>query len=108
MVSEEEAKAPHRFCVQLAIVTIFGIITTFISFLKSTIYLISSVVIHLGTSYPLLWLFRIRNTLLAGEYYKEYGPMSWLREPTLKEVVEKLHSFGVGYKAIYFRVALIF
>ena len=89
------------------IVTIFGIITTFMCFLESAVYLISSVV-HLGTSYPLLWLFRIRNTLLPREYYTEYGPISWLREPTLKEVFEKLHSFGVSYRAIYFRAALIF
>jgi hypothetical protein len=90
VVTTEDAKAARKSAVLVALFSIVGAGITYL-FAPTRTFILAALFAALFAyaSYPVICLWWTWFDTLGRKYYREYGPLSTFREPTLKEALEE-------------------
>ncbi|KIM81492.1 hypothetical protein PILCRDRAFT_8563 [Piloderma croceum F 1598] len=106
VVTSEEAKVARISALQVALFALSGATITFLfAPARTPIMFILAVALFIYVVYPACSLWWAWFDTLGRRYYREYGPLSIFRKPTLKEALEVSGAFSV--RPLSLRLAVV-
>jgi len=106
VVTSEEAKVARTSALLVALFALAGGTITFLfAPARAPIMLILAIALFIYAVYPAFSLWWAWFDTLGRMYYREYGPLSIFREPTLKEALEVSGAFSV--RPLSLRLAVV-
>lgn len=96
VVTAEEAKSARKSALLVALFSITGAaLTSLFAPARPPTLLAPYIALFVYTLYPVYGLWKISFDILKQRYHTEYGPLSILRQPTMKEALEVSDMFRV-------------